>query len=159
MIDLAVPMADASEGWLDPDALAAVGRFYRQVLGDDTYRAFAAHRRRHRTPPSVVSAIMMDLIGEIARRPPERPLPSPPGPPRTPVSSAAASPSPATPATASPSAAPPGAGIPQAIADAAEVVYAPAPEPGPAADPAAGMHRFVNLGNLARTRVEPADAN
>lgn len=157
MIDLAVPMSDAGDGWYDPEALAAVGRFYRQVLGEETYRAFAAHRRRHRTPPSVVAAIMMDLIGDIVNRPPAKPSPSPSGRPTIPASSAAASPSPAVRSMRSPAgpAVDPAGIIPPEMAEEAEVLIVPAPA-GQAADPMAGMSRVVNLGNAARTTVEPA---
>ena len=165
MIDLAVPMSDAQEGWFDPEALAAVGRFMRQVMGEDTYRAFAAHRRRKRTPQQVVADILMDLVQEITARPPGRPSPSPSGPPATGPSSPAASPPPAlAPARAMHSPAGPAVDpegiIPPEMADAVEVVLAAPPGPGQEhPDPMAGMHRTINLGNPDRTRVEPASAN
>lgn len=93
-IDLAGPLMEASDGWFDPEALAAVSRFYKLVLGEDSHRAFQAHRRRNRTPPSVVSQIMIDLIEEITARPPGRLSRSPAGPPGTAASSPAGSPSP-----------------------------------------------------------------
>jgi hypothetical protein len=158
MIDLAVPMSDAGEGWFDPEALAAIGRFYRQVLGDETYRQFSAHRRRKRTPPSVVAQIMLDLIGEITSRPPARPSPSPAGPPTTPASSAAVSPSPERAVHMLPKqASDPEGIIPPEMAAAAEVVLAAPPEPGQEQpDPMAGMARVVNIGDPGRTRVEPS---
>ena len=161
MIDLAVPMADAGSGWFDPEALAAVGIFYRQVLGDETYRAFTRHRRTHRTPPSVVAQIMMDLIGEITSRPPERPSPSRAGPPTTAASPAAASSSPERAVHVLPkTAVDPEGIIPPEIAAAAEVILAPPPpaHPRAAEDPMAGTHRTINLGNPDRTAVEPAPA-
>lgn len=159
MIDLAVPMSEASEGWFDPEALAAIGRFYRQVLGDDTYRQFSAHRRRKRTPPSVVAQIMMDLIGEITDRPPARPSPSQAGPERTPVSSAAGSRLPARAVHVVPKqAVDPEGIIPPEMAAAAEVVLVPPPPPGAEQepDPMAGMTRVINVGDAGRTRVEPS---
>lgn len=36
LVELAVPLMDAQEGFLDPTALAAVGRFYRQIMGEET---------------------------------------------------------------------------------------------------------------------------
>jgi hypothetical protein len=162
MIDLAVPMADAGDGWFDPEALAAVGRFMRQVMGEDTYRAFAAHRRRHRTRQQVVADIMMDLVQEITARPPGKPSPSPSGPPPTGPSSLAGSPSPerAMRSPAAGGAVDPGGIIPPEMAEAAEVVLAAPPVPGQEhPDPMAGMHRTINLGDAARTRVEPADVN
>jgi hypothetical protein len=161
MIDLAVPMSDAGDGWFDPEALAAVGRFYRQVLGEETYRQFSRHRRQHRTPPSVVAQILMDLIGEITSRPPVKPSPSQAGRTPTAVSSGDASPSPARVmrSPAGPAVDPDGL-IPPEMAEAVEVILAPGPEPGQEhPDPMAGMHRTVNLGDAARTRVEPASAN
>lgn len=163
MVDLAVPMADAAEGWFDPEALAAVGRFYRQVLGEETYRQFSGHRRRRRTPQSVVATIMMDLIEEITARPPASPSPSPGGPPPMPASSPAASPSPEPRVMRSPAwggAVDPGGVIPPEMAEAVDLVLAP-PATGAAQhpDPMADTHRTINLGNPARTRVEPADAN
>ncbi len=158
MVDLAVPMSDAQEGWFDPEALAAVGRFYQQVLGADTYRSFSAHRRRHRTPQSVIATILMDLIAEVTERPPAKPSPSPAGRPKTVPSSPAASPSPARimPSPAGP-AVDPGGIIPPEMAEAAEVLLAPPPPPGTEQpDPMAGTHRTINLGNASRTRVEPA---
>lgn len=163
-IDLAGPLMDAGDGWFDPEALAAVARFYRLVLGDESHRAFQAHRRRHRTPSPVVAQIMTDLIEEITARPPGRLLLSPDGLPPTGGSSPAASPSPGSgpapaprqqpPARAMPS--PAGAALdpegllPPDWAEAAEVVLAPAPAQVPAAmvrpDAAAGTHRTINLG-------------
>jgi hypothetical protein len=158
MIDLAVPMSEAGEGWFDPEALAAIGRFYRQVLGDETYRAFSAHRRRKRTPPSIVAQIMMDLIGEITSRPPARPSPSQAGPAATAVSSAAGSRLPERAVHVVPKqAVDPEGIIPPEIAAAAEVLLAPAPVPGAEIlDPMAGMTRVINVGNKDRTRVEPS---
>jgi hypothetical protein len=50
--------------------------------------------------------------------------------------------------------------IPPEMAEAVEVILAPGPEPGQEhPDPMAGMHRTANLGDAARTRVEPASAN
>ncbi len=166
MIDLAVPMADAGDGFFDPEALAAVGRFMRQVMGEETYRKFAAHRRRHRTPQQVVADILMDLVQEITARPPGSPSPSPSGPQTTVPSSPAASGSPAlvqarvmrSPAHGG--ALDPEGIIPPEMADAVEVVLAAPPPPGQEhPDPMAGMHRTINLGNPDRTRVEPASAN
>ena len=162
MVDLAVPMSDAAEGWFDPDALAAVGRFYRQVLGEETYRQFAGHRRRRRTPQSVVAAIMMDLIEEITARPPGSPSPSPAGPPPTAASSPAGSPSPAPRVMRSPAAGgavDPEGIIPPEMAEAVEVVLAPPPDGAEHPEPMARIHRTINLGNADRTRVEPAAAN
>lgn len=162
MIDLAVPMSDAADGFFDPDALAAVGRFYRQVMGDDTYRAFTGHRRRHRTPQQVVADIMMDLVQEITARPPGKPSPSPSGPPPTSPSSPAASPSPELPparvmhSPAGPAVDPEGI-IPPEMAEAVDVVLAPAPPPGQQPDPMAGTRRTINLGDPSRTKVEPAN--
>jgi hypothetical protein len=162
MIDLAVPMADATEGFFDPEALAAVGRFYRQVMGEETYRQFTGHRRRHRTPQAVVADIMMDLVQEITARPPGKPSPSPAGPPTTGPSSPAGSPSPALVqarvmhSPAGPAVDPEGI-IPPEMAEAVDVVLAAPPPPGlEHPDPMAGMHRTINLGDPARTKVEPA---
>lgn len=163
MIDLAVPMADAADGFFDPEALAAVGRFMRQVMGEDTYRQFAAHRRRRRTPQQVVADILMDLVQEITARPPGKPSPSPSGPPPTGPSSAVASPSPALlqarvmHSPAGPALDPEGI-IPPEMAEAVEVVLAAPPPAGQEhPDPMAGTHRTINLGNPDRTRVEPAN--
>jgi hypothetical protein len=175
-IDLAGPLMDAGDGWFDPEALAAVARFYRLVLGDESHRAFSAHRRRHRTPPSVVAQIMTDLIEEITARPPGRLSHSPGGPPRTAASSQDGSPSPGSPpapgpdlrtreiiaalqsqeepvravrSPAGPALDPEGI-LPPEWADEADVVLAPAPDQVPAAmipaDPTAGLHRTINLG-------------
>jgi hypothetical protein len=185
LVDLAVPMMDATDGFLDPEAIAAVGRFYRMIMGEGTYRAFSRHRRAHRTPPDVVAEIMMDLLGELTSRPPASPSPSPGGPPPTGASSPAGSPSPGSPApdqrtaeiiaalaaqdpparTASSPAGPaldPEGILPPDWAGAVDVVLAPAPQQVPAAmvppDAAAGTHRVINLGDPARTRVEPMPA-
>jgi hypothetical protein len=162
LVELAVPMMDASEGWFDPEALAAVGRFYKLMLGPDTYRAFTRHRREHRTPQSVVAEIMMDLIAELTAGPPAGPSPSPAGPPITAPSSPAASRSPAIPARqmrspAGPAIDPAGI-IPPEMAEAAEVVLAPAPSARrrKTAREEPQLVRTVNLGNPDRTTATPA---
>jgi hypothetical protein len=184
LVDLAVPLMDAQEGFLDPEALAAVGRFYKLIMGDETYRAFQAHRRRHRTPPPVIAEIMMDLLQEITARPPVRSSPSSAGPARTGDSSPAGSPSPVLPATrplmgaqeimaelaaqqppvraarspAGPALDPEGI-IPPDWADDVDVVLAPPPAQVPAAmvrpDAAAGTHRTINLGRPGPPAVRP----
>ena len=163
MADLACPLMDAGDNWYDPEALAAVATFYASVLGPATYRAFAKHRRTHRTPPSVVAQIMTDLIEELTSRPPDRPSASPPGPPATGASSRAASPSPGpgrrrkTPAGRA-SARTTRLALPERARglDDGDVSTAPAPPPaGTEPDPMTGMHRTVNLGDPARTTVEP----
>lgn len=169
-IDLAGPLMDAGDGWFDPEALAAVSRFYRLVLGEASHRAFQAHRRRNRTPPSVVAAIMNDLIEEVTARPPGRLSPSPAGPPPTAASSPAGSPSPGSapppspaPARSMPSPAGPALDpdgiLPPDWADAVDVVVAPPPVQVPAAmvpaDQAAGLHRTINLGRPGPPAVRP----
>lgn len=168
LVDLA-PLLEAEDGnWFDPAALAAVGLFYKQFMGTGTYRQFQAHRRAHRTPPSVIAEIMMDLLKEAVERPPARPSPSPNGPPGTGGSSPAASPPGGFPAQPQPQGQPEGpeAGnpaadiIPADMMHLAEVQLAPAPPAGhQSADPMAGTHRTVNLGDAARTRVEPAQVS
>jgi hypothetical protein len=158
--ELAGPLLDASAGWLDPEALAAVSTFYRTILGDDAYRRFSAHRRRHRTPQSVVGKIMQDLMEEMVARPPDRPSPSPGG-----RSDPAAASSPAvSPSQASPARPPARPGIPPAgparvppdLAAEGDLVTAPAPD-GPPAEPEELVltRRTVNLGDATRTRIDP----
>lgn len=151
MIDLAMPLADAGDGWYEPEALAAVGRFYQQVMGEETYRAFSRHRRKQRTHPQVVAQIMTDLIEELTDRPPGKLSRSPAGPPPVVVSSPVVSSSPGWAAAA----VDPEGIIPREMAGEADVVLAPPPGQEPAADPMAGMARVINLGDPARTRVEP----
>lgn len=149
LVELA-PLLDAGEGnWLDPAALAAVGHFYSQVMGRASWAQFQAHRRRHRTPPSVVAQIMMDLIEEVTLRPPDRLSPSPSGPETTGASSPAA---PASPALAEQAVRLPPAGavdpegiIPREMALDGDVIVVEAPAQ-PASDPMAGKVRTVNLG-------------
>jgi hypothetical protein len=176
-IDLATPLMDAGDGWFDPEAVAAVGRFYRLVLGEASHRAFQAHRRHHRTPPSVVARIMTDLVEEITARPPGSPSPSPDGPPPTGASSPAVSLSPASPpAPAQPrSVSSPAAGgavdpegiIPPEWANDVDVVLAP---PAAAAQaPEEAVHRTINLGrpgvqvreltDTEREQIQAARAN
>ncbi len=151
LVELA-PLLDAGEGnWLDPAALAAVGHFYSQVMGRATWAAFSAHRRRHRTAPSVVAQIMMDLIQEVVERPPGKPSPSPAGPETTGASSPAVSPSPASAEERAVRMPPAGAVdpegiIPRELADQGDVVLSPPPPAEPQPDPLAGTHRVINLG-------------
>jgi hypothetical protein len=161
MMDLAGPLMDAGDGWLDPEAIAAVGTFYRRILGPETYRAFAAHRRRMRTPSETVAQIMLDLVQEATRRPPGSLSPSPDGPPSTGDSSPAASPPGSSPEpepepgrTAertirlpAAEAADPEGIIPREMAHLAEVTVAPPLPPNwMPPDPMAGRHRVINLG-------------
>jgi hypothetical protein len=179
-IDLATPLVDAGDGWFDPEAVAAVGRFYRLVLGEESHRAFAAHRRRHRTPAPVVAQIMTDLIEEITARPPGSLSRLPAGPPKTAASSPAASPSPVSPPAPAPAAArvasSPAAGgavdpegiIPPDWANDVDVVLAPAADPAPPA-PEEPVHRTINLGrpgvqvreltDTEREQIQAAKAN
>jgi hypothetical protein len=167
--DLAAPLLDASAGWLEPDAVAAVGTFYRTIMGADTYRAFAAHRRKHRTPASVIAQIMTDLIEDLVARDPQRPSPSPGGPPGTGPSSAGGSP---PPASGAPPARPggrrhrreqvdPQGVLPPDWAGSGDIVTAPPPPPRQdeegqeEEEEMAGTRRTVNLGDPARTRIEP----
>jgi hypothetical protein len=163
LVDLATPLMDAQEGYFDPDALAAVGNFYKLIMGDETYRAFQTHRRRHRTPAPVIAEIMIDLLGEITDRPPGKPSLLPAGQLRTGVSLPDGSPSPASqpvtasslpdqarsmPSPAGPALDPEGI-LPPEWAEDAEVVLAPPPAQVPAAmkrpEPAP-VHRTINLG-------------
>lgn len=163
LAELAAPLLDAKAGWMDPEALGAVATFYRTIMGEDTYRAFARHRRTHRTPASVVSAIMTDMIGELTSRDPQKPSDSPPGLPATGGSSPAG---PARPASGESPAQPgspphrrtaidPEGILPPDWAQDAEVITAPAPAAAAAGDPMAGTHRTVNLGDASRTRIDP----
>lgn len=159
LVELA-PLLDAEGNWLDPAALAAVGHFYSQVMGRATWAAFSAHRRRHRTPPSVIAQIMMDLIQEVVQRPPGKPSPSPSGPETTAVSSPAVPASPASePAVHLPpnGAVDPEGIIPREMAEAGDVILAPAPDGPPAADPLAGTVRTINLGRPGPPQVRQAN--
>jgi len=147
LVELA-PLLDAGESnWLDPASLAAVGHFYSQVMGRATYAQFQAHRRRHRTPPSVIGQILMDLIQEVTERPPGRLSPSPSGPGTTGASSPAG---PASPASERVVRLPPAQAvdpegiIPREMAEAGDVIVVPAPA-GPGPDPLSGKVRTVNL--------------
>jgi hypothetical protein len=164
LVELA-PLLDAGEGqWLDPAALAAVGHFYSQVMGRATWAQFSAHRRAHRTPPSVIAQIMMDLIQEVVDRPPARPSPSPSGPQTTGASSPAGSPSPASPGERlvrlpPNQAADPEGIIPRELAALGDVVLAPPPPAEGWEDPMAGTHRVINLGKPPdQVRFEEAPA-
>jgi hypothetical protein len=159
LVELA-PLMDAGEGdWLDPASLAAIGHFYRAVLGPVTYRQFSAHRRQHRTAPSVVAQIMFDLIEEVTAGPPAVPSPSQAGPPPTGPSSAGGSPSPERLFRLPPAAgADPEGIIPREMLADADVVLAPAPAGPPAQDAAGGMVRVVNLGRPGVQMREPDEA-
>lgn len=157
LIDLSPLMdADPKAGWLDPQALAAAGHFYRAFMGDETYRQFSAHRRQHRTPPSVVAQIMMDLLQESMARPPESPSPSPGGPPTTGDSSPAGLPPGGSPEPRSVHMPPkqavdPEGIIPPELADLGDVILS---EPATPAEPVVLPRRVINLGDANRTRVE-----
>lgn len=161
--DLAAPLLDASAGWLEPDAVAAVGTFYRTIMGAGTYRAFAAHRRKHRTPASVIAQIMTDLIEELVARDPQRPSPSPSGPPPTGPSYAGVSPPAASGELPARSGGrrhraqvDPQGVIPPDWAGSGDIVAAPPPpQEQEEQDEGEATRRTVNLGNPARTKVEP----
>lgn len=168
LTDIATALMDADDGWVDPQALGAIGQLMQTMLGPATAKAFRRHRREHRTHPEVVSQIMLDLIEDITKRDPTRHSASPPGPPAPAgPSSPAASPSPASPrkrraatvaarsrtARATMAAQAPGGIIPPEWAGSGDVITVPGPAGTPQEEPP--MRRVVNMGDKSRTRAEP----
>lgn len=154
LTDLATALMDASESWVDPEALGAMGHVFRTIMGEEAYKAFRRHRREHRTSPEVVSKIMMDLVEDITRLPTTRRSASPGGPPgQAGPSSPAVSSSPGSRKAArgrSPLPVP-GRVLPADVPDG-DVTTAPAP--GSPAQEEAPMRRVVNMGDASRTRVD-----
>lgn len=160
MMDLALDLTDAADSNAsdaDPEALAAIGRLFRQVMGDDTYRAFRAHRRKYRTPIDVVQEIVKDLLTDLTARPTNRPSDSPAGPPTISPSSTAAVPSPQpVPVQEEPVTPEEIVGKDFALLGDYSTAPVPATAPGTAPDPGPVMNRTINLGDPSRTRVEAA---
>ena len=81
LAEFAGPVADAPdpENVSDPGVLRILSDFLRALMGQQTYIAFTAHRRKHRTPDEVVQQILFDLVEDVTSRPFPKPSPLRPG--------------------------------------------------------------------------------
>lgn len=156
LAEFAAPAMDAGANYFDPAAVAALGHLLMAFMGQDTYRAFQAHRRHFRTPPSVITEIIGALMEEVTGRPPG---PSP-GSQRGPGSTGTTSKAPSRPRARRPAARASGRkttsrkakAIPRQVAQLGDFTTAVAPGNGADGPPS---KRTVNVGDAARTSVEP----
>jgi hypothetical protein len=83
MIDLTELARHSDLDAATPEGIAAIGGFFKDVLGED-YDRFRAHCRQHRTDPDTLMEIISDLVESMTQGfPTQPPSRSPAGPTST----------------------------------------------------------------------------
>jgi len=68
-----------------PEGASIIAEVFLMVLGENTYRRFRTHCRKHGTDDETLVAIIGDLMEEAGNRPTGRPSDSSDGPPNAPA--------------------------------------------------------------------------
>lgn len=65
-----------------PEGTAAIGEFFRNLLGED-YERFRTHIRQHHTDEETLIQVLRDIVEDVSGHPSQRPSVSPTGPTKT----------------------------------------------------------------------------
>lgn len=72
----------ANQEMASPEGAAAIGEFFKLLLGED-YDRFREHIRTHRTDEDTIVRVLHDVLEDLSSHPTQRPSDSPAGPTST----------------------------------------------------------------------------